>query len=353
MGALIIFLVVVIIGLAIYALLLMKKNNYYKVAMGNIAAMAIMQRMFELMSANIPASKKVEELNNIIIEAFGSDYSTISLYDGKEYEVKATNVEKMYIPNIQALAETTDFKTNSTRNISKYLVSAGGRNLSYTTAAERNIKSAMFSPIYYGDTFLGFWLLEDKAENAYDSISKEELAKLKDNAGVFIQSIISQDIIERAHNTDKQTGLYNNLYLYSVARKKTSVVDNSAIALMQFVNLPKLNEMLGREVGNRLIEKASKILIESMGSDVMLVRYSGSKFCVVAPGVSAETIHPLLERYISNIKMQEEMIDDKKVTLDISIAMTTIKRQSNIEKEIGKLERYVEGMKDTNVIKII
>lgn len=353
MEALIIFLVVVIVALAGYMLLLIKKNNYYKMLMGNFAAMAIMQRMFELMSSNIPADKKVEELNNIIIEAFGSNYSTISMFDGREYEVKATNVEQMYIANIQALSETEDFKNNSVRNVSKYLVSAGGRNLSYTTAAERNIRSAMFSPIYYNDTFLGFWLLEDTAENAFDSISKEELAKLKDNIGVFMQTVISQDIIERAHNTDKQTGLYNNLYLYSVARKKTSVEDNSAIALMQFVNLPKLNEDCGREVGNRLIEQASKTLTETMSSDTMLVRYSGSKFCVVAPGTSAENIHPLLERYLKNIKDQDEIVEGNKISLDTSIVVTTIKRQSNIEKEIGKLEKYVDGMKDTNTIKII
>lgn len=353
MEALVIFLVVVILGLAIYAIIVIKQNNYYRMAMGNLASMAIMQRMFELMSSNVPAIKKVEELNNIIIEAYGSGYSTISLFDGTEYEIKATNVENMYIPNIQSLAETVDFKTNTTRNISKYLVSAGGRNLSYTTAAERDIKSAMFSPIYYNETFLGFWLLEDKLENAFDLISKEELAKLKDNMGVFIQSMISQDMIEKAHNTDKQTGLYNNLYLYSVARNKISVVDNSAIALMQFVNLPTLNEELGREIGNRLIEKASKTLIESMGSDLMLVRYSGSKFCIVAPSVTADAIQPMLERYLSNIKLQDEIFEGKKITLDISIVVTTIKRQSNIEKEIGKLERYVEAMKESNTIKII
>ena len=43
----------------------------------------------------------------------------------------------------------------------------------------------------------------------------EELARLKENIGVFIENINSQEIIENAHHRDKQTGFYKNLYLYS------------------------------------------------------------------------------------------------------------------------------------------
>ena len=324
MEVLIIFLALVIVVLAALTIFLIKRNKYYSVAIGNMSGMVIMQRMFELMASTIPASKKIEELNNIIIEVFNSKNSTISIFDGTIYEVKATNVEDMYINSIKTIAEEQDFKNNALNNVSKYMVAAGGRILGYKSAMERKIRSAMFSPIYYNGMYLGFWLLEDDAENAYDSISKEELAKLKDHIGVFIENVLSQESIESAYNTDKQTGFYNNLYLYSNVRQKTSKEENSALTLMCLSNLPRINEEYGREVGNRLLEKAAKLMQEVFNSDNIFVRYSGSKFCVVSPGASAETLHAVVERYITNVKMQEEVVDGQKVTLSASVVMKNI-----------------------------
>lgn len=353
MEVLIIFLVLIVLLLAALSIFLIKRNKYYSVAIGNMSGMVIMQRMFELMASSIPASKKIEELNNIIIEVFNSKSSTISIYDGVNYEVKATNVEPMYIDSIKALAEEKDFKNNAMNNISKYLVAAGGRLLGYKSAMERKIRSAMFSPIYYNGTYLGFWLLEDDAENAYDSVSKEELAKLKDHIGVFIENILSQESIENAYNTDKQTGFYNNIYLYSNVRQKTANAENSALTLLLLSNLPKINEEYGREVGNRLLEKSAQLMQEVFSRENIFIRYSGSKFCVVSPGISVETLHATIERYITNIKMQEEIVDGNRVTLNVNVVMKNIHKQGNIEREISKMADYVEQMTDVNTIKII
>lgn len=353
MEVLIIFLALMVVILAAFAIFLIKRNKYYNVAIGNMSGMIIMQRMFELMAAAIPASKKIEELNNIIIEVFNSKSSTISIFDGTNYEIKATNIEPMYINSIQALAEEKDFKNNSTQNVSKYLVAAGGRLLGYKSAMERKIRSAMFSPIYYNGMYLGFWLLEDDAENAYDSISKEELAKLKDHIGVFIENVLSQESIENAYNTDKQTGFYNNLYLYSTVRQQTAKEENSALTLMLLSNLPQINEDYGREVGNKLLEKAAKLIQEIFSSDNVFVRYSGSKFCIVSPGASAENMHAMVERYITNLKMQHEVVDNNKVSLNINVVMKNIRKQSNIEREISKMADYVEKSTEVNTIKII
>ena len=353
MEVLIIFLALMVVILAAFSIFLIKRNKYYNVAIGNMSGMVIMQRMFELMAAAIPASKKIEELNNIIIEVFNSKSSTISIFDGTNYEIKATNIEPMYIDSIRSLAEEKDFKNNSTQNVSKYLVAAGGRLLGYKSAMERKIRSAMFSPIYYNGMYLGFWLLEDDAENAYDSISKEELAKLKDHIGVFIENVLSQESIENAYNTDKQTGFYNNLYLYSTVRQQTAKEENSALTLMLLSNLPQLNEEYGREVGNKLLEKAAKLIQEIFSSDNVFVRYSGSKFCIVSPGESAENMHAMVERYITNLKMQHEIVEDNKVSLNINVVMKNIRKQSNIEREISKMADYVEKSTEVNTIKII
>lgn len=349
----IIALAMIIIALAILILLLVRKNKYYRLAIGNMAGFTIMQRMFELMASTIPAARKIEELNNIIIEVFNSKCSTISIYDGIEYEIKATNIDSTYKDSIKNLAEENNFKNNAEQNISKYIVSAGGRLLGYKSAVERKIRSAMFSPIYYNGIYLGFWLLEDDAENAYDSISKEELSKLKDYIGVFVQNVLNQESIESAYNTDKQTGFFNNLYLYSTVRQRTSTENISVLTLIQLANLPEINNVYGREVGNKLLEKAANLMKEVFSKENVFIRYSGSKFCIVSLGSNAEQTHSTVERYISNVKMTEEIAGGDRVSLNVNVVMHDIRKQSNIDKELNKMSNYIDGMTDTNTIKII
>lgn len=353
MGFLVILLLIVITVLVVLLYIKLKQIDYYKAIAGNMAAMTVMQRMFEIMASSIPAKNKIEELNNIIIDVFDSKYSTICMYDGTEYEIKATNVEKMYHGSITEIAEEQDFKTNATHNISKYLVAAGARILGYKSAMERKIKSAMFSPIYYNGTYLGFWILEDQRENAYDSISKEELSKLKDNIGVFIENVTAQGNIENAYTTDRQTGFNNNIYLYSTARQQTSKTETSALVLVSLTSLPNINEEYGREIGDRLLIEKANTLRDTIPPENTIVRYSGSRFIVICPGTSSETIHPTIERFLKNCSYQKEMIGNKEINIDIQILMHTIKKQSIIEKEINKMNAYLEGMKEVNTIKII
>ncbi len=353
MVVVIVLLAIGILALGIILLLTMKKNKYYKVALGNMSAMVIMQRMFEIMASAIPAKNKIEELNNIMLEIFDTRYSTLVLFDGIEYSIKASNVESTYLDGLQTLAEGQEFNNNAIQNISKYLVATGARVLGYKTAIERQIKSAMFSPIYYNGTYRGFWLLEDNAESAYDSISKEELARLKDNIGVFIENVLSQEAIENASNTDKQTGFYNNIYLYSTLRQKLVASDTSSLILIQLSNLPEINDKYGREVGNRLLKKAASQLREMLSSDNILVRYSGSKFCVACPGITVDILHTTMERFLGNIKVYSEAVGDSAVSLELNIVMHEVKKQSNVEKELDKMVNYIKNSNSANTINII
>jgi len=343
----------IIIALVVLLFLIYRRNKYYKRLLQNMSVYAVTQRMFELMASTIPATNKIEELNNIMLEVFNSKSSTISIFDGTEYEIKATNIEPIYSESVKELAKEKYFSTNAEQNVSKYAVATGGRVLGYKSAAERKIRSAMFSPIYYNGIYLGFWLLEDDAENAFDSISKEELSKLKDHIGVFVENVLNQASIEGAYNTDKQTGFYNKLYLYSTVKKKTSVEESSVLTLLQLSNLPDINNTYGREVGNRLLEKAVRLVHETFSKDNILIRYSGSKFCIVTLGSTAEEMHGTIERYISNVNMEEFVVRGEKISLKVNAVMRNIRKQSNLDKELNKMSNYIEKMTDTNAINIL
>ena len=167
------------------------------------------QSMFEIIGSDNNATEKIEKLNNVIISEFKPKYSSIVLYDGYDYEVKATNVQEEFIDSIKNVAKENTFVNYVTKNISKYIVSTEYKTLSYRSAIERNIKSAIFSPIYFNNTYLGFWIIEDVKEHSFDDLSEQDLAKFKYNIGLFVENVLAQNTIEIAENTDKQTGFYS------------------------------------------------------------------------------------------------------------------------------------------------
>lgn len=352
-----IIIIILIIVLGVLSIILVLNNRqlqYYKIVSKNLSAMRVIQSMFEIMGANIPAENKINELNKVILDTYDPKFSTIVTFDGTNHEVKASNIDNYYLESIARITEENDFKGNAFKNISKYLTTSSDKTLRYKSAIERNVKSCMFSPIYHGSTYLGFWILEDEIENAFDSMSKEELAKLKNNMGVFLENTIYQDVIEKAENTDKQTGFFNSLFLYSKARQKLLQVENSSFVLMCFNNLSEINSEYSRNIGNLVLIKAINVIKELTSSDTMCIRYSGATVLLVMPDSTAENIHPIVERILARIKSDAvENVDNKFVNLTTQILIHTFKKQSNIEKEIGKMVSYIDNMKETDTIKII
>lgn len=351
---LLIMLIIVIGALLIMLVIKNRQIKYYTIVSKNLSAMRVIQSMFEIMGANIQAENKINELNKIIVDTYEPKYSSIVTFDGIEYEVKATNADKSYIDTIAKIAEENDFKANALKNVSKYLTTSSDKTLRYKSAIDRNIKSCMFSPIYHGSTYLGFWLLEDEIENAFDNISKSELSKLKNNMGVFLENTLYQNIIEKTENTDKQTGFYNNLFLYSKARQKLLEYENNSMVLLCFNNLADVNTRFDRNIGNSLIAKAVNIIREYTGGDTMCIRYSGARMLLLMPNSTAETVHPTIERMLSSIKSDvTENIGNEFARLHTQILIHTFKKQNNIEREVQRMVSYIDAMKETDTIKII
>ncbi len=348
----VLLLVVVIFSYIMY-LSFTKQINYYKMVSNSVSSMSVIQQMFDIMGESIQGKDKIEKLNRAIIEIFGPKYSTISIFDGTNYEIKATNVETEYIDSIINIADENDFKTNALKNVSKYLSTSPDKTLTYKSAIERKIKSAMFSPIYYNGTYLGFWLLEDIVENAFDSISKDELSKMKNNLGVFLENVQFQTSIEHAENTDKQTGYYNNIYLYSNIRQILSSNETTAFTLIELKNIPDINEEYGRNLANILLVKIANSIKETVTDDTILIRYSGIKFLIVFPDSNAEKVHSLIERIFNKIKDEYEYVNDKRIYIEPQAVIHNIVKQNNIDREIQKMLDYIDGMENSNTIKII
>ena len=357
MELLIITLIITIILILIVAVIITsfqkRQINSLKSVSKNVANMNILQNMLEIMSSKFSSDEKIKNLNDVIITNYGVKYSTISTFDGYEYDSTASNIEAIYKDRLKDIANENDFKVNISKNVSKYLTTAPGKTLLYRSAVERRIKSAMFSPIYCNGVYLGFWLLEDTVSNAFDNIPKSELAKLKANIGIFLDIVGFQKSIEKAQNEDKQTGFYTNLYLYSGARKIIKNNENNTIAMVCLKNIPDINLKYGRNVGNAVLIKATNCIKNFVNKNIVLIRYSGIKFLIIIPNMSSQASQPMIERLLAKLNLESEYVGDEKITVNSQFLLHTVKNQNDIDFEIEKMVDYIDGMNSVNTIKII
>lgn len=357
MELLIITLIITIILILIVAIIITsfqkRQINSLKSVSKNVANMNILQNMLEIMSSKFSSDEKIKNLNDVIITNYGVKYSTISTFDGYEYDSTASNIEAIYKDRLKDIANENDFKVNISKNVSKYLTTAPGKTLLYRSAVERRIKSAMFSPIYCNGIYLGFWLLEDTVSNAFDNIPKSELAKLKANIGIFLDIVGFQKSIEKAQNEDKQTGFYTNLYLYSGARKIIKNNENNTIAMVCLKNIPDINLKYGRNVGNAVLIKATNCIKNFVNKNIILIRYSGIKFLIIIPNMSSQASQPMIERLLAKLNLENEYVGDEKITVNSQFLLHTVKNQNDIDFEIEKMVDYIDGMNSVNTIKII
>lgn len=357
MELLIITLIITIILILIVAVIITsfqkRQINSLKSVSKNVANMNILQNMLEIMSSKFSSDEKIKNLNDVIITNYGVKYSTISTFDGYEYDSTASNIEAIYKDRLKDIANENDFKVNISKNVSKYLTTAPGKTLLYRSAVERRIKSAMFSPIYCNGVYLGFWLLEDTVSNAFDNIPKSELAKLKANIGTFLDIVGFQRSIEKAQNEDKQTGFYTNLYLYSGARKIIKNNENNTIAMVCLKNIPDINLKYGRNVGNAVLIKATNCIKNFVNKNIILIRYSGIKFLIIIPNMSSQASQPMIERLLAKLNLESEYVGDEKITVNSQFLLHTVKNQNDIDFEIEKMVDYIDGMNSVNTIKII
>lgn len=349
----VILLVITLVVVGILYFIVENQLAYYKKISKNINVNTVTQNMFNIMGDNISAKQKLTELNKIIIETYNPKYSTISLFDGNVYEIASTNAEESFLEIIANLAEDNNFKANAIKNISKYLTTSPEKTLTYRSALERKIKSAMFSPIYYNKTYLGFWLIEDTRENAFDDISKDEITKIKTNMGVFVENIKYQSAIELAENIDKQTGCYNNLYLYSNVRQLLNDTENNVISIICLRNLPDINIKYDRKIGNKLLVKVANILKENISQDSVVIRNGGLRLMIISKNTNVDSMGQVLEKILSKIRAESEYYNNEEIKPDIQILMHNTLRQNNVEKEIDKMIKYLDSMTEMNTIKII
>ena len=349
LGIIIVVLAVAVLILLLYNLRINKKINELKNVNQKVINLNVLQEFMSAIGEEETVENKIIKINNILIEKYEIKYSTIVVFDGAEYAIKATNVDEKHWNTLKSLQDEEIFKDSITSATPKYItVEKEEEKLPYQKLEFGRAKSAIFFPLYIENIYIGYWILESGQPHAFDKLDTTILEIVKDNILAVLKTVSYQSVVESLARKDLYSNLDNVEYLYGKGRKLIEKYPTSSICMFSVINLPDINEKFGRNYGNKLITDISEFIKNSISEEYLFVRYMGPKFIIVFSGVENEGVVEFLQdlkKDIENIVINNDEENKKKkedIKPKLNMVVTTYYKGTALESLNKKLEEYID-----------
>ena len=370
----IVVIVILLIAIGIlfaYNYHIQKKIDAFNNISEKISNLSILQDFMRIAGEEDSVEAKLNKINEIVIENYDIKYSTIVVFDGAEYVIKATNVDKIHHDTLTNLHTEEIFQDSVATATPKYItIDSENEKLPYQKVEMGRAKSAMFFPLYIDNIYIGYWIMESGRMHAFDKTDTTIIEVVKDNIISVLATMSYQDAMENIIRVDKFTGLYSAEYLYSKAKKTFDKYPTSAVCMFKIVNLEKINQECSREIGNQIVAEVSNIVKAKVPAQYVFVRYMGPKFVIVFSGVEEGSVEEFLKELkaeIEGVQVVEEaeekpvvktlngkkvkvreLFEEKVASPKLNFVVSTYYKGTGLEQLNKKLEEYIDSV-DSNV----
>ncbi len=349
----IIILVFIVIMLLLYNISIHKKVQTFSNINQKINSLNVLQDFMNAIGENTSVEEKLRNINDILLEKYDIKYSTIVVFDGAEYVIKATNVDEKHWETLKNLHTQPIFKDSIATATTKYItIDKDSDRLPYQEMEFARAKSAMFLPLYIDNVYIGYWIIENGQMHAFDSVDTTIIEVIKENIVSVLKTVMYQNTIENIVRKDKFTGLNSAEYLYGKAKHLIDKYTTSTVCMFRIANLEEINENYSRKTGNDIVIKVSNLVKTSISSEYIFVRYMGPKFVIVFSGVEPEAVVEFLKdikQSLENIQIPFEQPKKNKSKKEITVsprinfAISTYYKGTGMEGVTKKLEEYIDG----------
>ncbi len=366
-------LIAIIVGLLIYNWTIHKKIQQFNNLSRQANNLRVLQDFLSTIGETSSVDEKIKKINDILIEKYEIKYSTIVVFDGAEYQVKASNVDSKHWETLKKLQEVPIFKDSVSTATPKYVtVNNENEKLPYQEMEFARAKSAIFFPLYIENVYIGYWIIESGVPHDFDNIDTAIFEVIRENIVSVLKTVVHQKTIETIVRKDLFTDLYSEEYLYGEGRKVIDKYTTSTVCMFRITNIEEINENYSRKLGNQVITKVSEFVKNNIVQEYIFIRYMGPKFVIVFSGIDSE---PVI-KFVSNIKneierkeisLEEEQnieeveleeIDRKKktkkkdkkpakVNAKLNFVLTTYYKGTGMEEVLRKLEQYLDNASKT------
>ena len=131
----------------------------------------------------------------------------------------------------------------------------------------------------------------------------ELVSKIKENFEVALygKTNMSQSIedLQKKLYTDELTGVYNRRYLEDRMYRDKNIC---AVAMVDIDYFKNVNDKYGHFVGDVILSETSKVMLESVRSKDMVIRYGGDEFIIMFSEISRSIVEMRLNQIRLNIQ---------------------------------------------------
>ena len=360
----VIILIIAVIGLIIYNLNIHKKIQTYRNINQKINNLSVVQDFMSTIGEASSVDEKIKKINDILIEKYEIKYSTIVVFNGAEYEIKASNVDERHWDSLKSLQDVDMFKDSIAQATPKYVtVNNDKERLPYQQMEFGRAKSAIFFPLYIDNVYIGYWIIESGTPHDFDNVDTTVLEVIKDNIVSVLKTVAHQKTLESIVREDLYSGLYSEEYLYGEGRKVIDQYTTSTMCMFKITNLEEINKKCSRELGNKVIQKICAYIKDNIAEQYIFVRYMGPKFVIAFSGVEINGVADFvndLKNKIENTKIylndEDEKTEDeedkdknkskkKKVGAypRLNFAISTYYKGTGLEEILKKQEEYLDN----------
>lgn len=320
----VVILVLIVLGLVIYNVTIHKKIQKFKNMNQKITNLYVVQDFINAIGETSSVEQKIKKINDILIERYEIKYSTIVVFDGAEYQVKASNVDKKHWNALKALQDIDMFKDSVQSATPKYVtVNNENERLPYQEMEFGRAKSAIFFPLYIDNVYIGYWIMESGTPHDFDNVDTTVLEVIKENIVSVLKTVVHQKTLESIVRKDLFTGLYSEEYLYGEGKRIIDQYTISTICMFKITNIQEINRKYCRELGNKVITQISQYIMENLSQDYVFVRYMGPKFVIAFSGVEASGVASFLNEMKEKVEnMQIELTEEERQELNLEVKMS-------------------------------
>jgi len=357
-------LIVIIIALLIYNIIINQRIKNFKDINQKVTSLNVLQDFMNTAGDVMTVDEKIIKINDILIEQYAIKYSTIVIFDGTEYVVKASNVDKKHWDTLKNLQNEEIFKDSITTAKPKYVtVNTEEERLPYQKMEFGRAKSAMFFPLYIDNVYIGYWIIESGRMHAFDHVDTTILEVVKENILSVFKIVSYQNIIESITRQDLYSDLKTAEYLYEEGRNIIDKYTTSTICMFKITNLEETNKNINRDTGNQIIIDVCDYIKEKISPEYLFVRYMGPKFAIAFSGIELDGVVEFLddikkeveamqiEDVIASEKNEKSKASKKKkiatVNPKLNFVLTTYYKGTALETVLKKLEEYLDAAPET------
>ena len=358
-------LIIVVLVLVVYNIKINNRIQEFRNVNQKITNLQVVQDFMNAIGETSTVDQKIQKINDILIEKYEIKYSTIVVFNGAEYEIKASNVDKKHWEALKTLQDVDMFKDSIQTATPKYVtVNNEKEKLPYQQMEFGRAKSAIFFPLYIDNVYIGYWIMESGTPHDFDNVDTTILEVIKDNIVSVLKTVVHQKTLESIVRTDLFTGLYSEEYLYGEGKKIIDQYTISTICMFKITNLEEINKVYCRELGNKVITKISEYIQDNIAKDYVFVRYMGPKFVIAFSGVETSGVADFINDIKETIeKMQikltpEELeedltkqspnsripnIEQQVATPRLNFVLSSYYKGTGLEEVLKKLEEYLDN----------